>query len=209
MAAESVQPVTSLAKTDGLARWAAGAEELSASAQDALAALGAALDPTRHPRLRRVLQLLGLANARVHQALQELAPLAADRLAAQVVATGAEVSSGSSGGNAHAHAATAGDLLAAEGAEEESVLQDGFKDFRCSVDRLPFGLQITAPHGQRPRVVDVLKGSPAERAGVQRDDVLVEVAGNAVKATTWFAFMQQATPPYGLLFQRPVKDVPS
>jgi len=80
--------------------------------------------------------------------------------------------------------------------------------FRCSVDALPFGMQVAARPGSTPRVVAVLPGSPAARAGVRVGDLLMEVAGRPVSSATWFSSMQQASAPYGLLFTRLIQGQP-
>jgi C-terminal processing protease CtpA/Prc len=82
--------------------------------------------------------------------------------------------------------------------------QEGFSDFRCAVKKLPFGFEVSAPKGHHPSVAKVAKGSPAESVGVQVGDVLVEVAGLPVDSVSWFKAFQQASPPFGLHFRRPV-----
>jgi len=89
---------------------------------------------------------------------------------------------------------------------EEPVPTTGYTDFRCSVEALPFGMRVHSPPGVRPKVTGVIDGGPADRAGVQNGDVLIEVAGRPVTSGTWFAAMQQAVTPYGLLFRRPLAD---
>merc|ERR1739838_54479 len=83
---------------------------------------------------------------------------------------------------------------------------DDYLNFSCDVPKLPFGMQIAAPPGKRPHVMGVLPGYPADAAGVKKGDILIEVAGRPVNAATYFAAMQQALPPYGLRFKRPIPD---
>jgi len=83
------------------------------------------------------------------------------------------------------------------------LLGASHEDFRYSVEKLPLGMQVHAPPHAWPRVIKLLAGSPAEKAGVRVGDVLLEVAGRRVNSTTWFAAIQQSVLPYGLLFRRP------
>lgn len=87
---------------------------------------------------------------------------------------------------------------------EEPPPTVGYTDFKCTVEKLPFGMQVKALPHHNPKVDTVVLGSPAASVGVQPGDVLVEVAGRAVTSATWFASLQQAVPPFGLLFKRPV-----
>lgn len=77
------------------------------------------------------------------------------------------------------------------------------EEFTCTVSQVPFGMQIAAKPGDRPRVVKVLEGFPALKVGVKQGDVLLEVAGLAVSFDTWFSHFQQGVPPFGLRFARP------
>merc|ERR1740129_2016131 len=71
-------------------------------------------------------------------------------------------------------------------------------------------MKVAAPPGLRPKVTGVIHGGSADRAGVRSGDVLIEVAGRPVTSGTWFAAVQQAVTPYGLLFRRPTaKQVPA
>lgn len=94
-------------------------------------------------------------------------------------------------------------LHGANNTEDEPFPGEGYSDFRCTIEALPFGMHVSAPPHSLPRVVAVVHGTTAERAGVLTGDVLVEVAGRRVTWSTWFASMQQAVTPYGLLFRRP------
>jgi len=92
---------------------------------------------------------------------------------------------------------------------DEEHVKEGFSDFRAAVKKLPFGFEVSAPHGNRPTVKRIVKGSPAEAAGVKVGDVLVEVAGLPVTTASWFKAFQQAVPPFGVHFRRPdPKDQP-
>lgn len=86
---------------------------------------------------------------------------------------------------------------------EEPAPGAGFEDFRCSVESRPFGAKVLALPHRRPRIMEVREGSPASRAGVRVGDVLMEVAGRPVTSRSWFAALQQAIPPFGLLLRRP------
>mmetsp|Transcript_84701 Transcript_84701/g.196935 ORF Transcript_84701/g.196935 Transcript_84701/m.196935 type:complete len:483 (-) Transcript_84701:129-1577(-) len=86
----------------------------------------------------------------------------------------------------------------------ESVHKGQLALFKCTVQELPFGMQVKALPGMRPLVVGVLPDKPAFHAGVRIGDELLEVAGRNVSWQTWFVAMQQAVTPYGLVFQRAV-----
>merc|ERR1719313_2220574 len=86
--------------------------------------------------------------------------------------------------------------------EDDTNLAEGFGDFRCTVNALPFGMRVSAPPGGRPTVNSTVGGLPAEKEGVRAGDVLVEVAGRSVDSSTWFAAFEQAVPPFGLRFRR-------
>jgi len=86
-----------------------------------------------------------------------------------------------------------------------SDVKEGYTDFRCAVQKLPFGFSIAAPKGKRPTVNKVLAGSPAAAAGVKVGDVLIEIAGLPVDASSWFRSFQQAVAPFGLHFRRPAE----
>lgn len=77
-----------------------------------------------------------------------------------------------------------------------------YEDFRCEVDQLPFGMGMSAPIGGPLTVEHVVKGRPADKKGVHEGDILLEVAGRPVNSTTWFAAMQESTPPFGLRLRR-------
>jgi len=88
-------------------------------------------------------------------------------------------------------------------------LEKGFINFRCAVKKLPFGMEVDASTDKRPTVHRVVSGSPAEAAGVKKDDVLITVAGLPVNTLTWFKAVQQAAPPFALGFRRPLAPVPN
>merc|ERR1719311_1814946 len=67
--------------------------------------------------------------------------------------------------------------------EDDTNLADGFGDFRCTVNVLPFGMRVSAPPGGRPTVNSTVGGLPAEKEGVRAGDVLVEVAGRSVDSS--------------------------
>jgi S1-C subfamily serine protease len=112
-------------------------------------------------------------------------------------------------GSAEKYTASASSGAAAQpGVSKKDLTKDlsdvveGYGDFRCDVKALPFGMQVTAPPGTRPIVKGVVEGLPAEEEGVQEGDVLIEIAGTRVDATSWFAAFQLAVPPFGLRFRR-------
>jgi len=86
--------------------------------------------------------------------------------------------------------------------------EKNFENVTCEIDKTPIGMEVKASSGDRPRVVSVVKGSPAERGGVKVGDLLTEVAGIPVDAFTWFASIQQASAPFGLRFRRPRERLP-
>lgn len=81
-----------------------------------------------------------------------------------------------------------------------------YVDFRCSVDKTPFGMQVTARPQRLPIVDFIAEKSPAEAAGVKVGDFLIEVAGRTVDSSSWFVSMRQAVPPFGLRFRRAATD---
>lgn len=92
--------------------------------------------------------------------------------------------------------------------QEEPLPGEGYEDVRVTVNTKPFGMRLESPPGMRPRVGTVMASSAAAAAGVREMDVLIEVAGRPVGSSTWFAAMQQARPPFGLLFRRQVVRPP-
>jgi len=90
---------------------------------------------------------------------------------------------------------------------QDTELTFGYTEVKVAVEKIPFGMQVGTPHRTRPIVQLVTPGLPAAKAGVKPGDVLVEVAGLPVTADTWFASFQQATPPFGLTFKRPLANL--
>jgi S1-C subfamily serine protease len=86
---------------------------------------------------------------------------------------------------------------------DASDVKDGYSDHRCAVKKLPFGMLVRAAIGSRPTVIKVVKGSPADVAGIKVGDVLILVAGLPVDTSSWFQAFQRAVPPFGLHFRRP------
>eukprot|EP00747_Dinoflagellata_sp_TGD_P168953 gnl/TRDRNA2_/TRDRNA2_196629_c0_seq1.p1 gnl/TRDRNA2_/TRDRNA2_196629_c0~~gnl/TRDRNA2_/TRDRNA2_196629_c0_seq1.p1 ORF type:complete len:538 (-),score=118.82 gnl/TRDRNA2_/TRDRNA2_196629_c0_seq1:65-1678(-) len=82
-----------------------------------------------------------------------------------------------------------------------------YTDWQCDVTKLPFGMQVRAARGDYPRVIAVLPFTPSAKAGVKVGDILIEVAGRPVDYISWFAAFQQAVPPFGLKFKRPLKNM--
>jgi hypothetical protein len=74
--------------------------------------------------------------------------------------------------------------------------------WQCTVNEVPFGMQIQSKPGTRPLVSKVLSAFPANKEGVHVNDILLEVAGVAVNSDNWFSYFQQANPPFGLKFAR-------
>jgi predicted metalloprotease with PDZ domain len=95
---------------------------------------------------------------------------------------------------------------APEVADEKDV-GVGFSDVRIKVNKLPFGMHVLSIPGGRPKVTHAVPGLPAAAQGVREGDILVEVAGLPVDASTWFAAFQQAVPPFGLRLRRPIASL--
>jgi len=76
-------------------------------------------------------------------------------------------------------------------------------NYRVMVVKRPFGMNVQVH--QVPRVVEVLPGSAAERAGVKRGFVLKSVNDAPVDAESWAAAWQHAEMPFILAFDT---DVP-
>jgi S1-C subfamily serine protease len=74
--------------------------------------------------------------------------------------------------------------------------------YRTLVTQRPFGMNVQV--NVLPRVVEVLPGSPAERAGVRRGFVLTEVNSEPVGASNWFDVWQKAPTPSTLTFDTSV-----
>jgi len=113
---------------------------------------------------------------------------------------------------AHSHGTHGEPLVPIEQAPKEDVKTETQKlpeidwsqndVWQCTVNEVPFGMQIQAKPGTRPVVVKVLTAFAANKEGVRVDDVLLEVAGVPVTSDTWFSYFQQARPPFGLKFAR-------
>merc|ERR1712083_1034119 len=59
------------------------------------------------------------------------------------------------------------DGAALENPPEGDPLGPGFEFFRCSVEKLPFGMQVSASRHHWPRVTDVIAELPAGVVGVK------------------------------------------
>eukprot|EP00928_Gymnodinium_smaydae_P011438 TRINITY_DN14221_c0_g1_i1.p1 TRINITY_DN14221_c0_g1~~TRINITY_DN14221_c0_g1_i1.p1 ORF type:complete len:387 (-),score=91.33 TRINITY_DN14221_c0_g1_i1:195-1355(-) len=84
----------------------------------------------------------------------------------------------------------------------EGPLTADKKRYRVMVVKKPFGMNVQV--NVVPRVVDVLPGYPAEKAGVRRGYVLTAVNDVAVNASTWYTAWQQAQVPCTLTFDTTV-----
>jgi len=82
-------------------------------------------------------------------------------------------------------------FLAKKGPESgQGPLSAAEKNFKVRVSQRPFGMNIQAH--VLPRVVEVLPGSPAEKAGVKASFVLTEIDDNPVDAKNWFDVWQKS-----------------
>lgn len=81
-------------------------------------------------------------------------------------------------------------------------------EHRCTVEEKPFGMnvQVTEDHPY-PRVIEVLPGFPAEKAGVRVNMILTEVNGMKVTSETWFSSFQHSDPPFPVAFNTSMLEV--
>jgi hypothetical protein len=84
----------------------------------------------------------------------------------------------------------------------EEVFGDDSEDFEASVSSLPYGLRISGGGEVGAFVQQVIRDSPAEKAGVVRGDVLISIATKTVNEDTWFDAMHDSSLPYRVVFRR-------
>merc|ERR1711862_906428 len=64
----------------------------------------------------------------------------------------------------------------------------------------PFGMNVQATADQVPRVMEVLPGYPAEKAGVKKGFVLKSINGKVVNGSSWIKIWETCKLPCGLTF---------